>query len=144
MGRAVEDEKEKRFSTAILVGSGRRPLQFVRDALVRRPAHPEQTDGDGESAATQWEQIFGIPRSRDLVAFTNARLGFMRGEEGKQDGIVSISIGVRGEKKRNEILQRAEERGLLERDGGSKWVNMFGIKWYFSLTSNDEEPASKL
>lgn len=101
-------------------------------------------DGDGESAATQWEQIFGIPRSRDLVAFTNARLGFMRGEEGKQDGIVSISIGVRGENKRNEILQRAEKRGLLERDGGSRWVDMFGIKWYFSLTSNDEEQTSKL
>lgn len=101
-------------------------------------------DGDGERAATQWEETFGVPRSRDLIAFTNARIGFISGEEGKPEGIVSISIGVKGEKKRSEILQRSEERGLLESDAGSRWINMFGIKWYFTLTSNDDGSQSKL
>lgn len=101
-------------------------------------------DGNGEEAATQWEQIFGIPRSRDLVAFSNARLGFIHGEEGKPDGIVSISIGVNSEEKRDGIFERAGERGLLENDGSSRWVNMLGIKWYFSLTGNDNKPQSKL
>lgn len=101
-------------------------------------------DGDGETAATQWEQIFGAPRSRDLVAFTNARLGFIHGEEGKPDGIVSISIGINSDVKRQAVFQRAEERGLFETDGSSRWINMFGIKWYFALTGNDDKSQSKL
>ncbi len=102
------------------------------------------SDGSGESAATQWEEIFGVPRSRDLIAFTNARIGFIHGEEGEPDGIVSISIGVSDERRRDEIYKRAEGRGLFENDGWSRWVDMLGIKWYFSLTSNDDGKQSKL
>ena len=82
-------------------------------------------DGDGEKAATQWEQTFGVPRSRDLIAFTNARVGFIQGEEGKPDGIVAISIGVKSERQRDDIFKRAHEKGLLASDGGSRWLNMF-------------------
>lgn len=32
-----------------------------------------------QAAARQWEAVFGVARSRDLLAFTNARLGFCTG-----------------------------------------------------------------
>lgn len=95
-------------------------------------------EGTGEEAATQWERIFGVPRSRDLCAFTNARLGFLRGQDGKPDGIESISVGVVGDRRRREVFRRAEEMGLLDGDGLMKWVKMFGIKWHFVLTGEDE------
>src|ERR1700761_8378370 len=44
-------------------------------------------DWGSELASTQWEQTFGVPRSRDLIQFTNARIGFVHGEEGKREGI---------------------------------------------------------
>ena len=101
-------------------------------------------DWGSELAATQWEQTFGVPRSRDLIQFTNARVGFLHGEEGKREGIETISIGVQGDKRRQAIFKRAEERGLLETDAqGRRWVNMFGIWWGFVLTG-DDEPSSKL
>ncbi|KAF2802706.1 uncharacterized protein BDZ99DRAFT_512370 [Mytilinidion resinicola] len=84
-----------------------------------------------EEAPRQWEDMFGVARSRDLLAFTNARLGFMRGEEGKPEGIVSISIGVTGQDTLQGILDRASKEGLLE-DG---WVNLLGVKWSFYLAS---------
>ena len=101
-------------------------------------------EGDGERAATQWEQTFGVPRSRDLIAFTNARIGFIAGEDGKPDGIVSIGIGVKTDKQRSEIFERAEKRGLLKKGQGSKGIDMLGVKWYFSLTTNEDGAASKL
>ena len=101
-------------------------------------------DWGGELAATQWEQTFGVPRSRDLIQFTNARVGFLHGEEGKREGIESITIGVVGERRRQEIFKRAEEKGILELDEQKRRVvRMFGIKWGFVLTAEDE-PSSKL
>ena len=100
-------------------------------------------DWSSEVAATQWEQTFGIPRSRDLIQFTNARVGFLHGEGGKPEGIESISIGVVGDRRRQDIFKRAEERGLVESDGLRKWVNMLGVKWHFTLTGEDES-SSKL
>jgi hypothetical protein len=101
-------------------------------------------DWGAELASTQWEQTFGVPRSRDLIQFTNARVGFLHGEEGMPEGICSISIGVVGEKRRQDIFARAKEMGLLEEDEMKrKWVEMLGLRWYFVLTGEDEE-RSKL
>lgn len=83
-----------------------------------------------EAAARQWEDIFGVSRSRDLLAFTNSRLGFIPGQEGKPEGLVSITVGVNGKDKLESILQRASKEGLC----GDGWINMCGIKWYFVLT----------
>ena len=56
----------------------------------------------------------------------------------------SITIGVVGERRRQKIFKRAEERGILETDQQKrKSVRMFGIKWGFVLTGEDE-PSSKL
>jgi len=96
-------------------------------------------DNDGESASRQWEDIFGVPRSRDLVAFTNARLGFIRGEEGKPEGIVSITIAVKGQKTFDGIQERASQMGLC----GDGWINMVGVRWYFSHAGEDTS-TSKL
>ena len=97
--------------------------------------------GTGEEASTQWEQTFGVGRSRDLIAFTNARVGFLRGYPGEQEGIQSIGIGVLGERRREEIYKRAEEMGVLRTEFGRRWVEMIGVKWNFSVTGEDESPS---
>jgi len=84
-----------------------------------------------EDAPRQWEDMFGVARSRDLLAFTNARLGFMRGEEGKPEGLVSITIGVTGQETLKGILDRANKEGLC----GDGWINMLGVKWYFYVAA---------
>jgi hypothetical protein len=98
--------------------------------------------GDGETAAAarQWESIFGVKRvrdrRRDMLGFTNAKMEFVRGLEGKPEGLVSITIAVQGEEKLKGIMDRAREEGLREHG----WVNMVGVKWYFVLA----EGKSKL
>ena len=87
-----------------------------------------------EAAASQWEDIFGVARSRDLLAFTNARLGFVPGREGESEGLVSITVGVNGRAKLEGILERAREQRVC----GDGWINMCGIKWYFVLTAVGE------
>jgi hypothetical protein len=91
-------------------------------------------DYNHEAAARQWEELFGVSRSRDLLAFTNARLGFVPGREGEPEGLVSITIGVNGKEKLDGILSRAREEGLC----GDGWINMCGVKWYFVLTGHSE------
>ena len=101
-------------------------------------------DRMSELAATQWEQTFGIPRSRDLNAFTNARLGFIAGQEGEPEGIVSITIGVKGEKRRDAIFKRAEALHLVKHEKSGRYIQMFGLRWNFTLISLDEGGQSKL
>lgn len=87
-----------------------------------------------EAAARQWEDIFGVARSRDLLAFTNARLGFISGREGEPEGLVSVTVGVNGKDQFDAILERASKEGLC----GDGWINMCGIKWIFVLTGYGE------
>mgnify|MGYP006877410597 CR=1 FL=1 len=87
-----------------------------------------------EAASRQWEEIFGVGRSRDMLAFTNARLGFIRGQEGQPEGLVAVTIGVRGKERLDAILERAQNAGVC----GNGWIAMCGIKWYFVLTGYDE------
>lgn len=91
-------------------------------------------DGGHEAAARQWEDVFGVGRSRDLLAFTNARLGFIPGQRGQPDGLVSITVGVNTEAKRDAILQRARDAGIW----GDGWMEMCGVKWYVVLTGRRE------
>lgn len=92
-------------------------------------------DGGSEVAATQWQDTFGVTRVRDLLGFTNARVGFIRGEEGKAEGMVSVTVGVHGQKRKDAILARARERGVVGSDGAAEMV---GVRWNFSLTGDDE------
>ncbi|KAI4669672.1 uncharacterized protein J4E88_009954 [Alternaria novae-zelandiae] len=85
-----------------------------------------------EAAAREWEAIFGVVRSRDLLAFTNARLGFIPGRQGHPEGLVSITIGVKGQDKYDAILERARQAGVCGNDG----IDMCGVKWYLALTGH--------
>jgi hypothetical protein len=87
-----------------------------------------------EAAARQWEEIFGVERSRNLLAFTNARLGFVPGQRGRPEGLVSLTIGVRGRDRLDAILHRAREAGFCN-DGD---VQMCGVKWNFVLTGYED------
>lgn len=93
------------------------------------------SDAGSELAATQWQDTFGVGRVRDLLGFTNARVGFVRGEEGKAEGILSVTVGVHGQRRKDGILARAREKGCVGEDGA---VEMVGVRWNFSLTGDDE------
>lgn len=96
-------------------------------------------DSDHEAAARQWEDIFGVVRNRDLLAFTNARMGFVPGREGLHEGLVSITVGVDGLDKLEAIRARAKDAGVY----GPEGIVMCGVQWHFSLTGHGEL-ASKL
>ncbi|KAF2849603.1 hypothetical protein T440DRAFT_452502 [Plenodomus tracheiphilus IPT5] len=97
--------------------------------------HPD--DLDHEAASRQWEDIFGVGRSRDLLAFTNARLGFVRGREGQSEGLLSIVVGIDGQAKRDALVERAKLAGVYRGDH----VEMCGVKWYLSLTGQGATAA---
>jgi len=86
-------------------------------------------DGDARSAVEQWERMFGIPVSKDELAFTNASMGFVRGQEGQPEGLLSITIGVEGRTRMQGIVDRARAAGLWK-DG---WFEMVGVRWYLML-----------
>ena len=94
-------------------------------------------DSNHEGAARQWEELFGVVRSRDLLAFTNARLGFIRGQDGLHEGLVSITVGVDGVDKLEAIRARAREAGMY----GSEGIDMCGVLWHFVLTGHGESTS---
>lgn len=87
-----------------------------------------------EAAARQWEETFGVARSRDLLAFTNARVGFVPGQDACPEGLISITVGVRGQGSLDAIVERARKADVFS--GGS--VNMCGVRWNFVLTGHEE------
>ncbi|KPI35205.1 uncharacterized protein AB675_10147 [Cyphellophora attinorum] len=84
-------------------------------------------DGDVGGAARQWSDLFGIPLSRGELAFTNARVGFVKGQEKRSEGLTLITIGVGSENRLSGILNRAREEGLWRAADGS--FLMLGIMW---------------
>ncbi|KMU84561.1 hypothetical protein CIHG_02345 [Coccidioides immitis H538.4] len=97
----------------------------------------EPGDLDIEAALNQWEEVFGVPRTRENLQFTNAWMSFVEGKEGASDGLVSITIAVQGKQKLDRIFSAARSFGLPHGDG---WIDMLGLRWHFVL-SND---AAKL
>jgi hypothetical protein len=89
---------------------------------------------DVEAAARTWRDTFGVPMDRALLAFTNARMGFVRGVAGKSEGLDNITVAVRRRSRFEGILARAREEGLC----GQGWVNMCGLKWYFVCSGEQE------
>ena len=49
--------------------------------------------------------------------------------DGEMEGLRSMTIGVEGRERFDQILNRAREEGLC----GDGWINMLGVKWYFEL-----------
>lgn len=104
----------------------RRSAHLTLEGCVLR-LQPGETDH--EAAARQWEEIFGVPRSRDLLAFTNARLGFVGGREGQPDGLLSVTVGVDGREQLAGIVARAKEAGVYA-DGR---LTVCGVLWNLVL-----------
>lgn len=146
--KAFPDPLKERFSPWYPCGPNQdayiaKMKQYSHLSLLGAVCRLAPGDWGAELASTQWEQIFGVPRSRDLAQFTNARVGFLHGEEGEQEGMISITIGVVGERRRDEILQRAQQAGVVKQEKGRPVVEMVGVRWNFVLTGEDEW-ASKL
>jgi hypothetical protein len=98
-------------------------------------------DTGHEAAARQWEETFGVARSRDLLAFTNARLGFVAGRAGRPEGLDSITVGVTGDADLADIMKRAKESGVAT-DG--RRIDMLGVKWNFTLLTGGGTAKGKL
>jgi len=94
-------------------------------------------DRGTEEAAREWRDVFGVPMSRDLLAFTNARLGFLPGEPGKKEGLETITIAVKGKKKFDQILERVAAEGIC----GDGWTDLLGVRWYFRYAGEPNETA---
>lgn len=86
-------------------------------------------DNDTCAAAKQWTDVFGVQRSnkRGEIAFTNANITFVPGEQEKDEGIVEIVIGVEGEEQLSRIQEKAKEEGVEidEHD----CLEMLGVRW---------------
>jgi hypothetical protein len=72
----------------------------------------------------------------------NAKMGFMKGEKGRTDGIVDITIGVEGKRRLEEILWRAKFEDLALDESDS--LSMLGVKWRFILVDQQGREKSKL
>lgn len=95
-------------------------------------------DNDTEGAARKWKDVFGIKQEGNELVFTNSRLKFIRGVSDASDGLLGITIGVRGRESYEEVLAGARRENVY-RDG---CAHMLGIKWNFVLL--DEKKESKL
>jgi hypothetical protein len=97
-------------------------------------------DGDVGRAARQWSDLFGITMSRGELAFTNARMGFVPGEEKKPEGLGEVVIGVESKNILDGILNRAREEGLW-RAADSRFL-MLGLMWRVVLL--DDQVKARL
>ncbi|OJD14200.1 hypothetical protein AJ78_05440 [Emergomyces pasteurianus Ep9510] len=98
-------------------------------------------DGDIAAALKQWEETFGVSRSSDSLHFTNARLRFLSGMQGRSEGIADITIAVQGGERLKGIFDRAKQLNL---PFGNGWVDMLGVRWCFVAADGDREQESKL
>jgi hypothetical protein len=94
-------------------------------------------DKDIAGAAKQWERLLGVKRVSDTeVGFTNAKMGFVEGRDGMNEGLVEVVIGVEERERLKGILERAREEGLVF--DGEKRFEMLGVKWRFMLIVGSE------
>ena len=94
-------------------------------------------DEDVVGASKQWEGLFGVKRVSDTeVGFTNAKMGFVEGRDGMNEGLVEVVIGVEERERLKGILERAREEGLVF--DGEKRFEMLGVKWRFMLIVGSE------
>lgn len=97
-------------------------------------------DDNTNNAAQKWEEIFGIVREGNELVFTNSRLRFREGDSRKSEGLQSITVGIRGRKAYEQVLDRAQNESVYK-DGR---VHMLGFEWCFVLLDGDEVGSTKL
>ncbi|KAF9884890.1 hypothetical protein FE257_000957 [Aspergillus nanangensis] len=82
---------------------------------------------DIEQAARVWENTFGTRREGSDLVFTNSRLKFKRGVDQLPEGLESLTIGIQGKRRYEEVYRRAREINVIK-DGR---VVMLGVEWHF-------------
>jgi hypothetical protein len=88
---------------------------------------------DTHEAAKQWEKILGASAEGSEVKFTNARMEFVSGVDGKPEGIIGIRIGVKGSERYRGIFSRARQEGCGF-NGSRGTVEMLGVTFSFVQT----------
>ncbi|KAL2871234.1 uncharacterized protein BJX67DRAFT_370022 [Aspergillus lucknowensis] len=89
-------------------------------------------DSNTTAAAKTWERIFGVDRDGSELVFTNGRMIFVEGTAQRPEGLESITVGIKGRKRFNDLIERAKKVGV-ERDGR---VVMVGVEWRFVVLDN--------
>ena len=109
--------------------SRRTHLQLL-GATCRLAAGDDSNGRDTASAAQKWEELFRVHAQGDENVFTNCRVRFVSNPEDLPDGLVSVTVGIRGEEAYRKTLFAAGEEGLMSWDGR---VSMLGVEWEFVL-----------
>jgi hypothetical protein len=86
-------------------------------------------------AAGQWRDVFGVPMAGATLTFTNAAMEFLKGEDGKREGLETLTIAVQGREKLDGILQKARREGILR----DEYVDLCGSRWYFIYAGEEKE-----
>lgn len=107
-------------------------LEFVSATCRLEPG-----DDDTERAAKQWERLFGVASRDSELLFTNMRLTFVPGVEGKSTGLESITIRVNSKQHFDRILDAASKLGLRE----ASCIHMLGLKWHIVLADGWQEKS---
>ena len=111
-------------------------LEFV-SATCR--LDPGDDDAERAAAANQWSEIFGVACRDNELLFTNMRLKFVPGIEGKPAGLDSITIRVNSKEHFDRILDVGRKLNLRE----ESCIYMLGLKWHIVL-ADDRQEKSKL
>lgn len=106
--------------------------------FIRATCRLASGNKDTQTAARQWEELFGVQRDGSGLVFTNARMDFVEGVQGQPETLESLTIGIKGRERYERTLEEAKKEGLC-RDG---YVEMLGFKWYFVL--DEDKVSSKL
>lgn len=93
---------------------------------------------DSAGAGKQWSENFGIPVTRDELAFSNARIGFSCGQDDRPEGLADITIAVDQVDQMNVILDRARAAGKTVHKPGD-WFEMVGVRW--NLVALDKQTS---
>ncbi|PLN78354.1 hypothetical protein BDW42DRAFT_144628 [Aspergillus taichungensis] len=109
--------------------SRRTHLQLL-GATCRLASGNNSNSGDATIAARKWEELFGVHAQGNENVFTNCRMRFVSNPGDLPDGLVSVTVGIRGEEAYERVLFAAGEEGLISWDGR---VSMLGVEWEFVL-----------
>lgn len=109
--------------------SRRTHLQLL-GATCRLAAGDNSNCRDTASAARKWEELFGVHAQGNENVFTNCRVRFVPNPGDLPDGLVSVTVGIRGKEAYERVLFAAGEEGLMSWDGR---VFMLGVEWEFVL-----------
>jgi hypothetical protein len=111
--------------------------------LIGCNLHLGDADADIPAAAKQWSDTFGIQVTDDHLTFTNAKMGFSKGQPDTREGLLFITVAVDRKDQMYDIFERARKAGKIIHTPGD-WFEMLGSRWNFVAMDTSRSLASRL